>query len=383
MPKLTALEVKNLRLPGMHGDGNGLYLNIAKGGSKSWIQRITVDGKRRDLGLGGYPAVSLAEARKLAAENRSGQKAQGKVERAKRVRIQQSTAPTFKGAATAFFELNKGRLRNEKNRRNWWQRAEKYIFPVIGDTPIDVISRADVLGILTPVWTAKPETGRKLREIMKSVFAWAQAYGYIEINNAGEIVNAALPAQPKIRNHYEALPYCQVPGALQQVEESTAYESTKLAFRFMVLTAARSGEVRGATWEEIDLERATWTIPAGRMKARREHRIPLSDAALEVLSRARRDSSYLFPNDQTPDKPLSDNALTYMLRRLDIRAVAHGFRSSFRDWAAEESDANFAVMELALAHGVGNAVVQSYARSDLLERRRCLMQQWADYLGRV
>ena len=165
---------------------------------------------------------------------------------------------------------------------------------------------------------------------------------------------------------------------------STSFVTTKLAFRLAVLTAARSGEVRGATWSEIDLDSATWTIPAARMKARKEHRVPLSGAALEVLRQARElptnSSPYIFPNELTPHKPLSENALSYMLRRIGIPSTMHGFRSSFRDWAAEESDANFAIMELALSHGVGSAVVQSYARSDLLERRRCLMEQWAAYL---
>ena len=189
---------------------------------------------------------------------------------------------------------------------------------------------------------------------------------------------------PKVKEHFKPLPYPEVGAAIETVEASTSFAVTKLAFKFLVLTAARSGEVRGATWDEIDFDNALWTIPAARMKGRKEHRVPMSTGAVAVLREAQElptnGSPYIFPNELTPSKSLSDNALSYILRRVGIPAVVHGFRSSFRDWATENTDASFAVMELALAHGVGSSVVQSYAQSDLLERRRDLMQQWADYL---
>ena len=235
------------------------------------------------------------------------------------------------------------------------------MFPAIGDTPVDRIGRTEILEILTPVWTTKPETARRIRLIIKTVMAWTMAFGYINVNPAGEVIDAALPAMPKVHEHFKALPYPDVSAAIEAVEATTSFRSTKLAFKFLVLTAARSGEVRGATWDEIDFENALWTIPAARMKMRKEHRVPLSTGAIEVLREVQELSAdggpYIFPNDLTPSKSLSDNALSYMLRRVGIPAVVHGFRSSSRDWAAENTDASFAVMELALAHGVGSSGV--------------------------
>jgi integrase len=392
MTRLTAVKVKNLKLPGRYGDGDGLYLNIAPGGSKSWIQRITVEGKRRDLGLGGYPGVSLAEARNLASDNRRAVREGRDLVPARKTNRSGRKAvpapapgiPTFREAAAVVHDLNGARWESAKTRNNWWQRAERYVFPAIGDMPIDRIGRTEALEILTPVWTAKPETARRIRLIVKTVMAWGLAYGHITVNPAGEVIDAALPSMPRVKEHFKSLPYPEAGAAIETVEDSTAFPATKLALKFLVLTAARSGEVRGATWDEIDFGNALWTIPAARMKGRREHRVPLSTGAMAVLREAEElptgGSPYVFPNDLTPSKPLSENALSYMLRRVGVAAVVHGFRSSFRDWAAENTDASFAVMELALAHGVGSRVVQSYARSDLLERRRVLMQQWADYL---
>ena len=292
--------------------------------------------------------------------------------------------PTFREAAAVVHDLNSAIWDNVKTRNNWWQRAERYVFPAIGNMPIDQIGRTEVLDVLTPVWTTKPETARRIRLIIKTAMAWRLAYGHITINPAGEVIDAALPPMPKVKEHFKPLPYPEVGAAIETVEASTSFAVTKLAFKFLVLTAARSGEVRGATWDEIDFDNALWTIPAARMKGRKEHRVPMSTGAVAVLREAQElptnGSPYIFPNELTPSKSLSDNALSYILRRVGIPAVVHGFRSSFRDWAAENTDASFAVMELALAHGVGSSVVQSYAQSDLLERRRDLMQQWADYL---
>ena len=292
--------------------------------------------------------------------------------------------PTFREAAAFVHSQNSEIWQSAKTKNNWWQRAERYVFPTIGDMAIDRIGRTEVLGILEPMWTVKPETARCTRLIIKTVMSWATAKGYIEVNPAGEIINAALPPMPKVKDHFEALPYAEVAAAIESVEASTSYTSTKAAFRFLVLTAARSGEVRGATWDEVDFDRGVWNIPPARMKMRRGHRVPLSHEAMEILRMARKlhadDSPYIFPNDLTPSKPLSDNALSYMLRRIGVASTVHGFRSSFRDWASENTDASHAVMELSLAHDVGSGVVQSYARSDLLERRRELMQQWSDYL---
>ena len=386
MATLTAIKVKSLKLPGKYGDGNGLFLNIAAGGSKSWIQRITVDGKRRDLGLGSYPVVTLAGARESAAQNkRSIRQGSGPVETPKTKAKRTDTTPTFREAALTVHALNSASWSNPKTVTNWLQRAEKYVFPVIGDEKVTRIDRTAVLSILTPVWTLKPETARRIRLIIRQTMGWAMAYGYITVNPAGELIDAALPSMPKVKEHFTAVPYLDLAAAIKAVDESTSFPSTKLAFKFLVLTACRSGEVRGATWDEIDLDRALWTIPGERMKMGKDHRVPLSTAALDVLRAARElptgGSPWVFPNDLKPEKPLSENALSYMLNRVGIQGTAHGCRSSFRDWAAENTDASFAVMELALAHGVGNAVVQSYARTDLLERRKALMESWGNFLA--
>ena len=391
MARLTAIEVKNLKIPGRYGDGNSLYLNVAPGGSKSWVQRISVDGKRCDLGLGGYPTVSLARARDLAVANtRAVQQGHNPVSvkrtngQALKKAAQVPGIPTFRDAASIVHGLNSARWESAKTQNNWWQRAERYVFPTIGSMPVDRIGCTEVLNILTPVWTAKPETARRLRLIIKTVMAWAMAYGYVTVNPAGEVIDAALPSMPKVKAHFRALPYPEVGAAMKAVEASTSFPATKLCFRFLVLTAVRSAEARYATWDEIDPDNALWTIRASRTKTRKGHRAPLSSGAIEVLREAQTlptyGGPYIFPNDLTPGKSLSENALSYMLRRLGIPAVVHGFRSSFRDWAAENTDASFAVMELALSHGVGSSVVQSYARSDLLQRRMELMQKWSDYL---
>ena len=344
------------------------------------------------MGLGGYPGVSLAEVRNLASDNKRAVMeghnpvSAKKTDRAasKVVPTPAPGVPTFREAAAVVHDLNSAIWDNVKTRNNWWQRAERYVFPAIGNMPIDQIGRTEVLDVLTPVWTTKPETARRIRLIIKTAMAWRLAYGHITINPAGEVIDAALPPMPKVKEHFKPLPYPEVGAAIETVEASTSFAVTKLAFKFLVLTAARSGEVRGATWDEIDFDNALWTIPAARMKGRKEHRVPMSTGAVAVLREAQElptnGSPYIFPNELTPSKSLSDNALSYILRRVGIPAVVHGFRSSFRDWAAENTDASFAVMELALAHGVGSSVVQSYAQSDLLERRRDLMQQWADYL---
>ena len=260
---------------------------------------------------------------------------------------------------------------------------ERHAFPILGDTRLDRIGREDVLRVLTPLWTSRPEQARKLRQWIRTTLGWAQAHGYIEHNIAGEAIDGALPAQPAVKEHLRALPYREVAGALETVDASRASLSAKLCLRFTVLTAARSGETRGALWSEIDLDAREWRIPANRMKAGVEHRIPLSDAALEVLEQARplrNDSDLIFPSPVRRGRPLSDMALTKVLRDtgLSERATVHGFRSSFRDWCAETGKLR-EIAEAALAHVVGG-VEGAYFRSDLFEKRRRLMDQWASYL---
>ena len=379
MRKVTDKELRAKTEPGMLRVDEGLYLKVTKAGRKQWVQRIAYDGKRHDIGLGSYPLINLAEARDTAWNNRKQAKAGGDPLADKR----KAQIPTFQDATMQTYETLKPRWRNGKHTRNWIQIMTKYAIPVIGSRPIDQLGREDVLRILAPLWTTKPETGRRLRQKMRAVFRWAQAHGYIENNPAGEGIDGALPKQPAVKAHLRALPYRDVAGALDTIEASGASIAAKLALRMLILTATRSGEIRGAEWAEIDLENRAWIIPAERMKTARAHRIPLSDEAVNVLEQVRilRDKSGLvFPSPAKPGNAMSDMTLTKVLRatRLAERATVHGFRSSFRDWCADTGKPR-EIAEAALAHVVGG-VEGSYFRSDLFDRRRALMSQWADYL---
>ena len=377
--KLTMARVKAITTSGMYGDGGTLFLNVASGGSKSWMQRITINGKRHDIGLGGWPTVSLVDARDAALDNRRLVRDGGDPLAVKR----KARMPTFREAAEKTYEANRPRWRNAKVAANWMQQLERHAFKRLGDLPVDTIGREDVLAVLTPIWTTKPEIARKLRQRIRTTLKWAQAHGYIEHNVAGEAIDGALPSMPAIRGHFRALPYGEVAAALETVEASGASLPAKLCLRFVVLNACRSGEARLATWDEIDLDSREWRIPAGRMKAGAEHRIPLSDAAVAVLEKARplRDRHGLvFGSPVRPGKPLSDMTLTKILRDTGLaeKCVVHGFRSSFRDWCADTAKPR-EIAEAALAHTVGG-VEGAYFRSDLFERRRHLMDQWASFL---
>ena len=378
---LSATRVKALKDPGRYSDGGGLHLFITKAGRKSWVLRITVDGRRRDIGLGGYPSVSLAQAREKAATHRATV-ADGRDPVAEK---KAPAMPTFRDAAHAVHEANRPRWRNPRHASGWIQTLERHAIPVMGNTLLDRIGRGDVLRVLTPIWTSRPETARRVRQRMRTIFRWAMAHGFMETNPAGEAIDGALPPMPKVKAHFRALPYQEVAAALETVGASQASLPAKLCFRFLVLTAARSGEARGATWDEIDLPGREWRIPSGRMKAGVEHRVPLSRQALDLLGEAsvlRDDSGLVFPSVLKAGHPMSDMTLTKVLRSVDLaeRATVHGFRSSFKNWTLEQTDTPWVVSEAALAHSLGNSTEQAYARSDLFERRRALMQLWADYL---
>ena len=327
-------------------DGNGLYLTVQPTGSRSWIQRIMIQGRRRDLGLGAFPLVSLREARELAFSNRKLAREGGDPANGKRSRVR---VPTFSEAAE----------------RVWECRAS-----------------ADILETLRRIWHAKPSTAQRVRQRIKSVMAWAVAMEYRD-DNPCDRLGLVLGSQQKVVEHMRAVPHREVAGAIRKMWGSGATPAVKLAFELLVLTAARSGEVRGARWDESDLAARMWTIPATRMKSKREHRVPLCGRAVEILKAARAlgngRSLLLFPS--RGGKPISITRLPKMLSNLKVDAVPHGFRSSFRDWAAEETNHPREVVEAALAHAVGNQTEAAYARSDLFERRRRLMAEWAAYLG--
>ena len=375
--QLSAAGVKHAPT-GTHTDGNGLMLRVHPGGSRSWLVRITTGGKRRTIGLGRYPEISLARARTLAAEVREAAKEGHSITLTPD--DEPTPAPTFAEIAGAVIELRAPTWSNAKHAWQWRNSLENHVYPTFGNKRVDEITSSDVLKVLMPIWTAMPETATRVQQRLSTIFDFAVVQQH-RVDNPAAAVRAALPRRPRRKEHQRALHYSEVPAALAAVEASTARESTRLSLRFLVLTAARSGEVRGATWDEVDLDARSWAIRAERMKARREHRVPLSTGALDVLTRAqalRKRSGLLFTTSK--GKPLSDMVLVMLMRRLDLDAVPHGFRTSFRTWALEQTNAPWAVAEAALAHTLGDATEAAYARSDLFERRRELMQAWSNFV---
>ena len=348
--------------------------------TKCWTQSVRIDRKPTSIGLGRYPVVTLALARQRALENAQAI-AEGRDPRRRAAR----TVPTFVEACETVISIHAGSWKlGGKNEQNWRSTMRDYVFPRLGDMPVDAVTGKDVMAVLLPIWTTKTETAGRVRRRINAVMKWAVAQGHRADNPAGDAISAALPNNNAQVTHRAALPHSQVGAAVAKVRRSSAYRGAVLSFEFLVLTAARSAEVRGATWHEIDLEAAVWTIPARRMKAAREHRVPLSDRALAVLDEARRElpqaGDLVFPSQK--GRMQGHHPMGKMMRRLEIGAVPHGFRSSFRDWAAECTEAPREVCELALAHVNSDRVEAAYRRSDLFERRRDLMQQWASYLAK-
>ena len=379
MKQLTAKFVREITAPGRYYDGDaGLFLLVKPSGRKSYVQRLTIHGKRHDIGLGSDRWTTLTEARAAAQANRKIARTGGDPLAAKR-----SAAPTFAEAVETVIAIHREGWKDAgKSEAQWRASLRDYVLPRIGRKPVDRITTVDVMGVLLPIWQEKHETARRVRQRIRTTMQWAIAQGHREDNPAGDALSAALPKNGKAKSHQRALPFAEVAGALDTVKGSDAGRATVLAMEFLALTACRSGEVRLATWAEIDLDAATWTVPAGRMKAKRDHRVPLSDRAMAILGEAREladGSGLVFPSPR--GKALSDNTLSKLLRDMGIPAVPHGFRSSFRDWAAECSNAPREVCELALAHVNSDRVEAAYRRTDLFERRRELMQAWAAYLS--
>lgn len=385
MSRLSIAKIKGLEAPGRYADGGTLYLVVAPGGSKHFVQRLTIEGTRRDIGLGGWPVVTLQEARDAALDNRRLVRKGIDPRAAKRKSKREQAMPTFREATAATHAALRTQWRNASHARGWLSTVETYAYPVMGELRVDRIERADVLAALTPIWNAKPETARRVRQRIRTVLSRCQAEGHIKLNMAGEIISAALPKHRNGKKHFRALPFSELPAALETIEQSRASEAAKLALRFLVLTASRTGEVLGATWEEIDLDANTWTIPDGRMKAGRAHRIPLPEAAVRALRDAERLSGgegLIFPSPRKPGAPLSNMALTKVMRDngLAEQSTVHGFRSSFRDWCAETGKRR-ELAEAALAHVV-QGVEGAYFRSDLFEQRRAVMDGWAAHATR-
>ena len=365
--------------PGKHCDGNGLYLFVQPSGARSWIQRLVIRGRRRDFGLGSVALVSLAEAREKARANRKLAREGGDPLAEKR---RARGVPSFAEAAARVVQQKQAGWRSPRHGDDWMSSLRRFAFARIGEIPVSQVTSADVLEILAPIWHAKAATARVVRQRMRAVLEWAVAMEF-RTDNPCDRVGPVLGPQNDVVQHMRALPHRDVASALETVRASSeGMPAVKLAFEFLVLTAARWGEVRGADWAEIDRTDGVWTVPATRMKAKREHRVPLCRRAVEILDEARRlggGNPLVFADGA--GKPLSTKRLRQLLQKHGIAAVPHGFRSSFRDWAAEETDHPREVIEAALAHVVQNRVEAAYRRTDLFERRRRLMNDWAGYLA--
>jgi integrase len=382
--KLSPATVRATNEPGRYADGNGLYLIVDPSGAKRWVLRTMVHGRRRDIGLGGVQTVTLAEAREQATEMRRIARAGGDPLGDRRKARQ--AVPTFEQAARQVYKERRATWRNAKHASQWINTLEAYVFPMIGGRQVNQLDTPDILRVLGPVWLTKPETARRVRQRIATVFDWARASGFREGENPVAGVDRGLPRQPEDRTHHTALPVSELPGFITRLRESDANEITRLAFEFLILTATRTSEVLCGKWTEIDLEAGIWAIPAARMKMKREHRVPLYDRCREILARAREigcGSDYIFPG-RNIRKPLSNMAFLMALRRMELDVTAHGFRSTFADWAAERTRYPREVVEMALAHVVKNKTEAAYRRGDLLDKRRQLMEDWQRFaLGSI
>lgn len=396
--RLTALAVSKARKKGYYADGGGLLLQVTGNGARSWVYRYMRRGFAREMGLGSLHDVNLGEARKRATECRRLRLAgTDPIEARKGVRdlakLVSVRGMTFTACAEAYVDANKAGWRNKKHAAQWTSTLKTYAYPVFGPLPVQSVDTAMVMRVLEPIWTTKTETASRVRGRIESVLDWAKTREYREGENParwrGHIENL-LPARSKVRKveHHPALPFAKVRTFVRALrrQEGTA----ALAFQFLILTAARTSEVVGARWDEFNQKKAIWTIPASRIKAGREHRIPLSAPAVAILKKMKiaRDneakvegmaSEYVFSGAKK-GLPLSNMALLALLKRMKRTEItAHGFRSSFRDWVAEETDYPREVAEMALAHAVGDKVEAAYRRGDLLEKRGGLMADWAKY----
>ena len=379
MGKLTQKKIREASKRGLYSDGGTLYLNVALGGSKSWVQRITIKGRQRDIGLGPLWRVSLHKARKDAHENREvvydgGDPLTDK----KRTR----ETPTFREAALKLHkEKTDGGELGTTAAIKWKRGLEQHTFDRIGDMRLDAISQSDVLACLTPIWTKKPAIAVKVRQAIRAIFSWALSHHYVTTNPAGEAISGALTKRRNV-THHRFIPFDKIVDALDAIAASDAGETVKLLLYFQTLTAVRPGEAHLAVWDEIDMETATWTIPAERMKKRREHRVPLSPAAMDVLRQAmpyrNNTAGLVFPSITRPNKALSDSACGKLMRDLEMDGTPHGMRSTFGSWCDETGKVRD-IADAALAHVVPG-VKGAYFRTDLFDRRRDLMDAWAAFL---
>jgi len=396
--RLTALKVEKIKIdespkPGMYADGGGLYLRVTPEGARNWVLRFMLNRHPRWMGLGPLALYGLQEARAKALDARR-KRYEGidpidarRAERA-RQRLDAAKAITFKQCGEAYITAHRAGWRNDKHATQWGATLSTYAYPVIGALPVQAVDTGLVLKVLEPIWTAKPETASRLRGRLESILDFAKAREYRDGENPARWrghLDKLLPARSKVREieHHAALPYAELPGFLVALRDQEGIAAR--ALEFAILTAARTGEVIGARWNEIDVIDKTWTLPAARMKAHREHRVPLSPRALTILAemQAGRHSdaadAFVFPG-RKPGTPLSNMAFLMLLRRAGHGDLtAHGFRATFKTWASERTSAQNQIVEASLAHVIGDKVEQAYRRGDLFEKRRRLMQQWATF----
>ncbi|WP_235524871.1 tyrosine-type recombinase/integrase [Caulobacter sp. Root1455] len=409
--RLTALQVKRTTRPGMHPDGGGLYLMVQKGGGKSWVYRYMLQGRAREMGLGPAHTISLSEARAMARDARR-LKFDGidPIEQRQLARtrstLEAAKGFTFKQAASAYIRANKAGWRNEKHAQQWESTLTTYADPIFGNRGVSDIDTGLVLAVLEPIWSTKPETASRVRGRVEAVLDWATARGLREGENPARWkghLEKLLPAKSRVHKveHHAALPYAELSAFMAALKDQPGTGAR--ALEFTILTATRTGEVIGAEWNEIDLAARVWTIPADRMKGRKEHRIPLTAPLIEILEGRKADYAAVIrrvleskrqpiPDDIPPvgplfwgtlfGKKLSNMAMLAVLKRMKREDLtAHGFRSTFRDWAAETTEYRSEIVEMALAHTIGNKVEAAYRRGDLFEKRKLLMEDWAVAAG--
>jgi len=375
---------------GKYEDGGGLRLMVSNAGSRKWVLRYTLNGKRREMGLGSYPDVGLADARTKASEYR--QQVSEKIDPIAARRVELEAIPSFTSCAARFIRSHRRGWKNAKHARQWVSTLKTYARPVIGLKLVDAIETKDILEILSPIWTTKTETAKRVQARIENILDFAAAHKYRDRANPARWrghLDMLLPKPSKVRTvkHHPAMPYTEVPAFMKELSKNGSVSA--LALRFLILTATRTSEVLMAQWSEINMEAAVWTVPAERMKTRREHRVPLSDTMIADLNALPHldGNPYLFPGARY-GKPLSNMALLQLMRGMGYGvngtcgdAVPHGFRSSFRDWSGEVSSFPRDVAEMALAHVIENKVEAAYRRGDLFDKRRKMMQAWTNYLS--
>jgi len=387
---LTAVEVKRLVTPGLHAVGTvaGLNLMVKPSGARSWVLRTKIGARRAELGLGGYPTVTLADA--LEAARASLRKIKDGTDPAAERRASRKTVEwTFKKTALAYIEAHRAGWRNVKHASQWQNTLETYAYPVFGEKHVRDVTKGDVLAVIEPLWSTKNETAVRVRSRIELVLDYATQREYRpEGPNPARWrgnLDKALPAAAKVAKveHFEAVPIDEAHAFIERLKKAPGMGAR--ALHFAILTVVRTGAVRAATWDEIDLAGAVWTVPGPKMKAGRPHRVPLPPAAIELMEALPRfavedgEPDLVFPG--TKGKPLSDMSLTAVMRRMGLTAVPHGFRSTFSDWCAERTATPAEVREMALAHAIGDKTEEAYRRGDLYEKRRELMNLWAKFLA--